>query len=62
MGDTRRDTIFAAVSDAAGRFIYYDRKEDATLPVGAIEAAIAEGELTLDDIVAEFRASLGLEK
>lgn len=35
-------------------FLYYDRKEDETLPVGAIEKAITLGLLTVDQIVEMF--------
>ena len=48
----------ATVSDLVGGFMYYDRKEDEDLPRGAIEAAIAAGEITTDEIVAEFRRHL----
>jgi hypothetical protein len=54
---TRRDHILAAASDLAGDLFYYGRKEDEDLPPGEIEAALASGEVTLDDIVAAFVAS-----
>jgi hypothetical protein len=59
----RRDLIMAAADDLAGAFLYYDRKEDEELPRGAIEAAIAAGEVSADEIVERFRARLlqGLE-
>lgn len=38
--------------------IFDDRKEDEDLPRGAIEAAIAAGEVTLDDILIAFRTKL----
>jgi hypothetical protein len=46
------------VEDAALNLMYYDRKEDTDLPVGAIEAALAAGETTVDEMVGWFRASL----
>jgi len=55
---TRRQTILDTVSDLAGRFLYYDRKEDEELPVGAIEKAITAGEITEDEIVQHFRETM----
>lgn len=52
---TRRRHILDKASDLAADFMYYDRKEDEDLPRGAIEEAIAAGEITVDEIVAEFR-------
>jgi hypothetical protein len=40
------------------RFLYYDRGEDEDLPRGSIEAAIAAGEVTVDEITATFREAL----
>jgi hypothetical protein len=54
---TRR-RIIGIVSDMIGKFLYYDRKEDEDLPRGAIQDAIARGEITSDEIVAMFRAYL----
>jgi len=45
-------------SDLAGRFLYYDRKEDSEFPVGSIEEAIDSGEVTLDEIVEVFLTEL----
>lgn len=53
-----RDRILALVSDAVADLLYYDRKEDDTVPVGAIEAAVAAGEITWDEIAGAFRAAL----
>lgn len=55
---TRRDLILAKAGGIPTVFMYYDRKEDEELPVGAIEAAVAAGEITYDEIAAEFRAGL----
>jgi superfamily II RNA helicase len=51
---SRRDEILIRAADLAGAFFYYDRKEDEDLPRGEIEAALAAGEITLDEIVREF--------
>jgi hypothetical protein len=55
---SRREKILAMTSDLAGRFLYYDRKEDSEFPVGSIEEAIDNGEVTLDEIVEVFRTEL----
>lgn len=39
--------------------MYYDRKEDAELPVGAIEESVKAGEITKAEIVAAFDRYLG---
>lgn len=57
-GRTRRDHIAATVSDLVADFLYYGRKEDEDLPRGEIEAAIAAGEVTEDEIVDLFRRKL----
>lgn len=55
---TRRDNILNTISDLVSDFLYYDRKEDPTLPRGAIEEAVAAGEISIDEIVAKFRAEI----
>ena len=56
---TRREHIIDRAKDAAGSFIYYDRKEDEDLPRGEIENAIKAGEITKAEIVAAFAGELG---
>lgn len=51
----RYDQIMATVQDVVTDLLYYDRREDGLLPVGAIEEAILGGELTVDEIVDAFR-------
>jgi hypothetical protein len=53
---TRRQIILDAVTDLVADFLYYDRKEDEDLPVGEIELAIEEGDITAVEIVEHFRA------
>ena len=48
------DTIVDLVSD----LLYYDRKEDSTLPVGAIDEAVTANAVSIDEIVALFREQL----
>jgi len=55
---TRRDLIRGTVSDLVADFLYYDRKNDQDLPLGEIEAAIEAGEITVDEIVVQFRMEL----
>jgi hypothetical protein len=54
----RSDLILAHVSDLIANFLYYDRKWDEDLPLGEIEAAIEAGEITEEEIVAEFALEL----
>lgn len=51
----RRKEILKRAQDLGGAFMYYDRKEDPDLGEGEIEAAITAGEITVDEIIAEFR-------
>jgi len=53
-----RDTILAEVGDLIGCFLYYDRKEDERMPVGAIEKAIGAGEISGEEIAAHFKLKL----
>jgi hypothetical protein len=55
---TMKRDILNVVSDLATDLMYYDRKEDDTLPVGSIEKAIEDGIITVDEIVAAFRAGI----
>lgn len=57
MSDRRQD-ILDAVEDLVTSFIYYDRKEDEDLPVGVIEATLAAGEISVEDMVAKFEGML----
>lgn len=51
---TRRERILATIEDLVTDFLYYDRKEDEDLPVGAIEEAIGTGEITAEEMSAAF--------
>lgn len=53
-----RAEIFNHVSDMILDFLVYDRREDEDLPRGAIEAAIEDGTITVDEIVNNFREEL----
>jgi hypothetical protein len=54
----RREKILAEVSDLVADFLYYGRKDDEDLPRGAIESALAAGELSLDELVGAFKTEL----
>ena len=56
--NNRRKVILTTVGDLVADFLYYNRKGDTELPVGQIEAAIREGDITADTIVDHFRAML----
>lgn len=53
-----KETVLTAISDLVSDFLYYDRKEDEDLTMGAIEALVEKGELTVDEMVARFREEL----
>jgi len=56
--ETRRDYILGLMEDTVADLLYYDRKEDDTLPRGAIEEAIAKGEVTVEEIARHFERHL----
>ena len=49
-----KQVIKNVTTDHVSDFLYYDRKEDEGLPVGAIEEAIRNGEVTVEEIVTIF--------
>lgn len=53
-----KSRISNCIYDLVTSFIYYDRKEDQYLPLGDIEHAIESGEITIDEMVDEFRKHL----
>lgn len=54
----RRERIISAVRDLAGALLWYDRKDDEDLVRGDVEAAIAAGEITREEIVEAFATAL----
>lgn len=50
--------VLTTVEDLVSNFLYYDRKDDEELPRGSIEELIAQGEITVDEIVDRFRSEL----
>ena len=55
----RRETILATAKNTMKDFLHYDRREDEDLPCGAIEEALQDGIVTVDEILEIFRAALG---
>lgn len=58
MAKTRRQRIINIVTDSIAGMMYYDRKEDEDLPRGAIEEAVAAGEITVEEMVTFWRDEL----
>lgn len=54
----KKQAILDMVDDLVLRFTYQDRKESSTLPEGSLERALKEREITIDEIVDQFRKSL----
>jgi len=50
--------VMNIISDLVGAFLYYDRKECEELPVGEIDKLVKANEITIDEMVAEFRKNL----
>ena len=50
--------ILDTISDLVVNFLYYDRKEDEELPRGAIQEAVANGEISIDEMISAFAAEL----
>ena len=57
---TRRQRIIDTIDTSVGKLLYYDRKEDEDLPRGAIDEAIKNNEITVDEMVEEYRKRLVL--
>ena len=55
MGKTKKQIILDTISDLMTDFFYYDRKEDDELPVGAIEKAVEDKEITVEEIKNAFQ-------
>lgn len=53
-----RQKILNTIDDLGGALLFYDRKEDETLPVFALEDAIIAGVVTTDELVAKLREAI----
>lgn len=58
MAYLRRQIILNTISNLASKFLYYDRKEDEELSVEKLNSAVESGEITIDEMVEEFRKHL----
>jgi hypothetical protein len=58
-GFDRKQPILDAFETAMAKVMYYDRKEDAALPVGSIEEALKMGVVNVDEILAVVLRELG---
>lgn len=56
-----KEIILNNIETIVSNFLYYDRKDDEELPMGEIEKAIQNGVITVDEIVATFKAELEKE-
>ena len=52
---SRRKLILETISDSVIDIIHYNRKEDEELRLGEIQQAIKNNEITVEEIVDEFR-------
>lgn len=55
---SNKQYVLNLISDGVSNMLYYDRKEDPELPVGAIEKMVKEGEIDLDAMFNEFMEAL----
>jgi hypothetical protein len=53
-----KQVILTRIADLCADFLYYDRKEDNKLPVERLNQAVRNNEITIDEMVAEFRRNL----
>jgi len=54
----KKTIILNTIRDLCLDFIYYDREEDEELSKDQLNDAIRNGEISIDEIVAEFRKHL----
>ena len=53
-----KENILNTIDDLCAKFLFYDRKEDETLSMERLNQAVMNGEITVDDMVDEFRIIL----
>jgi hypothetical protein len=53
-----RKKILDTISDLCSDFLYYDRKGDSDLTMEELNEAVNSGEITIDEMVMEFRKHL----
>lgn len=54
----KKQIILDVISDLCSCFLFYDRKEDEQLSAKQLENAVKRGDITIDEMVAEFRKHL----
>lgn len=52
---TKKQKFLAMIGDSVSDLLYYDRKECKTFSPGDIENLIKSGEITVEEMVSEFR-------
>jgi hypothetical protein len=58
MSDDIKSSILDTVDDSVSNLLYYDRKDDEELPRGAINDAVRDRVVTVEEMVAQFEVSL----
>jgi len=53
-----KEIILDTISDMVTDLFYYNRKNDDELPIGEIEKLIKNGDITIDEMVNEFKNSI----
>lgn len=53
-----KQKILDTISDLCSDFLYYDRKGDEELTIEQLNEAVESGEITIDEMVAEFKKHL----
>ena len=53
-----KQAILDTISDLCSNFLYYDRKVDESLTIEKLNEAVKLGEITIDEMVAEFKKHL----
>lgn len=53
-----KQTILLKIGELCTNFLYYDRKEDEDLTMEQLNEAVKNGEITIDEMVAEFRKNI----
>ncbi len=54
----KKQIILDTISDLCSDFLYYDRKGDEDLTIEELNYAVRNGEITIDEMVDEFRKNL----
>ncbi len=54
----KRELLQATIDDSVSNLLYYNRKEDDELPLGAIEELVSKGEVTITEMIEWFAEPL----